>query len=671
MKGQKWGQGFRRTISAMLAVQLFFVSVAFLGVPSYLLAVSSAQAWSTKGDFSNGTITSNVEISGNLDTDDASVTLGKNFDSGANMILLWDGASAPTGWSIDTSFDNRFIRGNSTYGGTGEATTGHNHNLTSYSIRPNEYYNYGGGGTQIQIAAKNHLHNTPETTIDPATKETPLYRDFRVIRYNSGTPKEIPAGAIAFFDNTLPIGWSAYDLASNRLLRGGSVAGITGGTDLHTHNLNIAAIYDNGGNQGDRNGSESNVAIANHYHPARTQLVYGSNMPSYTSIVLAKAESNVAVPKGIIAMFDGSLSQSWEKLSDTNGALNQRFLYADSTYGVKGGGAHRHAGSEATGYTVGYTQVTQMQFQSAVSPGNSHTLDYVTDSYSQTPAYKDVVIGKLTGLYGAPGTISNLKMDAGAIANWENISWNGATPLNTEIKFRARGANTEADLSTFPWGEYNTVSGVAIDAADSRWLEIGATLESLDGWAAPSLDDFLITYNLVDQTAPVVTLQGDNPVTLTVGDNYVEAGATTDDGSIVDITGNVDTDTAGTYVLRYNSTDAAGNTALEVIRTVKVIAMPVNGNANVITTSTNGGTIVGRTNSTVIEDISPEVLGAQTVVEDPKAVKGSADNTASVVGENKADISRGIQWYRFLIPLSLALGFIFLAFGWKRRKEED
>ncbi len=72
------------------------------------------------------------------------------------------------------------------------------------------------------------------------------------------------------------------------------------------------------------------------------------------------------------------------------------------------------------------------------------------------------------------------------------------------------------------------------------------------------------TVNVVDTTAPVVTVTGSSTVVLTVGDTYTEDGATaTDavDGSlIVTTTGTVDTNTVGTYTLVYSATDLSGNT---------------------------------------------------------------------------------------------------------------
>lgn len=78
--------------------------------------------------------------------------------------------------------------------------------------------------------------------------------------------------------------------------------------------------------------------------------------------------------------------------------------------------------------------------------------------------------------------------------------------------------------------------------------------------------------NVVDTVAPIITLTGANPQIVAVGDGYSELGATSDDGSVVVIDSSAFVDALGSYNITYNSTDASGNIATEVIRTVTVQA---------------------------------------------------------------------------------------------------
>jgi hypothetical protein len=82
-----------------------------------------------------------------------------------------------------------------------------------------------------------------------------------------------------------------------------------------------------------------------------------------------------------------------------------------------------------------------------------------------------------------------------------------------------------------------------------------------------------------DTTAPVISIIGDNPYIVGSGTTYTDPGATAIDETDGDITSkivmtnNVNTADTSTYHVNYNVADNAGNTAAEMIRTVKVIFM--------------------------------------------------------------------------------------------------
>ncbi|MEA2029247.1 MAG: DUF5011 domain-containing protein [Campylobacterota bacterium] len=78
---------------------------------------------------------------------------------------------------------------------------------------------------------------------------------------------------------------------------------------------------------------------------------------------------------------------------------------------------------------------------------------------------------------------------------------------------------------------------------------------------------------LEDTTAPVITLNGSSSLTMSRGSTYTELGATaTDDfdGNLsVNISGEVDRYSSGTYTLTYSAIDSSGNEA-NVTRSVRV-----------------------------------------------------------------------------------------------------
>jgi surface protein len=79
-----------------------------------------------------------------------------------------------------------------------------------------------------------------------------------------------------------------------------------------------------------------------------------------------------------------------------------------------------------------------------------------------------------------------------------------------------------------------------------------------------------------DNSAPIITLNGDSVIKLTIDTSYTELGATANDwreGEITNITiddSDVEIDTIGTYTVSYSATDSKSNTAT-VMRTVEVL----------------------------------------------------------------------------------------------------
>ncbi len=98
------------------------------------------------------------------------------------------------------------------------------------------------------------------------------------------------------------------------------------------------------------------------------------------------------------------------------------------------------------------------------------------------------------------------------------------------------------------------------------------------GNAAPEVQRIVIVSAAADTTAPSIALAGSSTINLTVGDTFTDPGFRASDDvdgvitSSVTTSGSVDTSTAGTYILSYNVSDAAGNAAPEIQRIVIVSA---------------------------------------------------------------------------------------------------
>jgi alpha-tubulin suppressor-like RCC1 family protein len=125
--------------------------------------------------------------------------------------------------------------------------------------------------------------------------------------------------------------------------------------------------------------------------------------------------------------------------------------------------------------------------------------------------------------------------------------------------------------------ENNPVTG----SGDYLLDGIGTTYVDLidfDSSGAFSAETATGTIRVLDTSAPVITLIGANPLQIYKGATFSDPGATVTDN--VDATrtitgsGTVNTAAVGIYALTYTATDAAGNQAVQVTRTVNVVLDP-------------------------------------------------------------------------------------------------
>lgn len=84
-----------------------------------------------------------------------------------------------------------------------------------------------------------------------------------------------------------------------------------------------------------------------------------------------------------------------------------------------------------------------------------------------------------------------------------------------------------------------------------------------------------------DTEPPVISLVGAAEIEIPKSSTWIDPGATVDDNVNsnlgIDVTGAaIDTSVLGEYIVRYNATDGAGNRAVEVVRTVRVVGDTAN-----------------------------------------------------------------------------------------------
>ena len=149
------------------------------------------------------------------------------------------------------------------------------------------------------------------------------------------------------------------------------------------------------------------------------------------------------------------------------------------------------------------------------------------------------------------------------------ITLSGETSVNHELETPYTDAGATASDSVDGSVSVTTSGEVDEDTSGTYTLTYNAS-DAAGNAATPVTRTVVVS----DRAAPVITLLGEASVSHQVGTPYTDAGAdATDslDGNVsVTTTGEVDEDTFGTYTLTYNASDAAGNAATPVTRTVMV-----------------------------------------------------------------------------------------------------
>jgi len=154
------------------------------------------------------------------------------------------------------------------------------------------------------------------------------------------------------------------------------------------------------------------------------------------------------------------------------------------------------------------------------------------------------------------------------------------------------GADSPADgpRTIVIYRDGTVVGSIVVPTGDTAWSFVAPLVQSTtNSFAAISVDQSnnasaastavtITEATVADSTPPVITLLGQNPMTLTVGDTFTDPGATASDDVDGDLTSSivkfstVNTAVAGTYTVTYNVSDAATNAATQETRTVVVEA---------------------------------------------------------------------------------------------------
>jgi prepilin-type N-terminal cleavage/methylation domain-containing protein len=317
-------------------------------------------------------------------------------------------------------------------------------------------------------------------------------------------------------------------------------------------------------------------------------------------------------------------------------------LLGTNPVSINQGSTYTDAGATATDNKDGNV-TSKITVTSNVNPSvpGTYTVTYsVTDiagnkgTAIRTVTVIDTVAPTVTFVTNGNATYAKTRSTVVNITDSSTIStlkyvWNTSTIVLTETSFTSATIFTNGGTIASPAG----VSG-------SYYLWI-LSKDSLGNTAITRSNAF----NL-DNTAPVITITGTNPVTVNKGSSYTDAGSTATDNIDASVTvtsnGTVNPNIVGTYTITYSATDLSGNIALSKTRTINVVDVsapvitilgsnPITlyvGETYIDAGSTATDDVDGNVTSkiTTTSNVSTTTVGTYTVT---YTVKDNANNTAT------------------------------------------
>ncbi len=314
--------------------------------------------------------------------------------------------------------------------------------------------------------------------------------------------------------------------------------------NISLENVNITGLQETAGLVGDDRGSN----IRNSYV---TGIVSGTN--STGGLVGSKD--------------DGMIIDSY-----TNGAV--------SGVSMVGGLAGTNYGSTIKSYST--ANVTGNDWAVGGLVGDSEGL--LENSYSTGDVVgTSMSVGGLVGYFWgtmsnsySTGSVTGTSQDIGGLVGYSdgqiNSSYYNTTTSGQSDNTGKGSPRTTAEM-TYPYDETSTTTYVGWDFNNIWHNDTAGTVNG----------GYPYNYNIPDTTPPVITILGDNPKSIYINDEYIDAGATASDNvdgnltSSIISTNTVNTSVAGSYTVTYNVSDAANNPATPAIRTVSVLNRPGGG----------------------------------------------------------------------------------------------
>lgn len=204
--------------------------------------------------------------------------------------------STPTGWTRFSALDNRFLRANTSAGGTGGTST-HSHSVSgTFPVTATMLAD--NGDNERQVSRNTHTHSFSMTS--GTTSSLPAYSTLIFAKPNS--PETLVDGQIAMMstNDEPPLGWTRYTSLDNKMPYGSSTAETTGGSDTHTHTLPVVTTGSDSTSVSVDTGNTRSAGETGHTHNTVATNTASANLlpPYYTMSFYQRKTDNTSKSLG-------------------------------------------------------------------------------------------------------------------------------------------------------------------------------------------------------------------------------------------------------------------------------------------------------------------------------------------------------------------------------------
>jgi len=434
-----------------------------------------------------------------------------------------------------------------------------------------DYFTFAGGtlvtGTYTLGSLRGITVNPGGGTIQVDTGLTTTYGGI-IAGGSAGVLTKTGAGTLSLsgvqtHTGGLAINGGTVNFSNNNALQGfGGSLSFNGGTLDYSGAGNTALSVTRFSGGITSNGSGATISISGAGNLTVQQVVSGSGGLTRTGagagLLTLSANNtysgNTTVSNGTLAITTSFLADASTVILGATGQLALNFIGTDAVAALTLNGTALGNGTYgATG--SGATNINDVNF------GGTGSLT-VGAGGAPTPAPTLTVSGSVTA-----DNVLNLAESAG------NVTITGSAGGDAQVGDTVTlTINTVATTGTLDGGRNYSISVTGANLlADPDNVIDASVSTTISGNTGTGNATKSFT---VDIVAPTITPAGGNTASVNWGSTYTDAGATSTEGTVI-TTGSVNTATPDAYTLFYNATDAAGNPAATVNRTVTVsIASP-------------------------------------------------------------------------------------------------